>query len=135
MPRLSVFFIRTALLYLVAGFTIGGAILAQKGGAFSPSAWQLLPAHIEILFFGWTVQLIMGTAFWILPRFSKSPPRGNPQVAWLSYALLNAGVLVAVFSPLFQEPAWALLAGRLLEGMGLTAFISNAWPRVKAFGS
>lgn len=52
----------------------------------------VLPAHIEFVLFGWTAQLIMGMAFWILPRFPKPPLRGNEQLAWRAFLALNAGV-------------------------------------------
>jgi len=134
MPLISVAFIRTALLHLVVGFTLGALILVQKGTSVLPAAWRLLPAHIEILVFGWTVQLIVGTAFWILPRHAKAQKRGNEGLVWLAYGLLNAGILLAVFSPLLPGSGWVLLTGRLAEALGLGAFAANAWPRVKSFG-
>jgi len=39
MPRLSVYLIRTALLYLAAGFTFGGLMLFNKGLPFAPALW------------------------------------------------------------------------------------------------
>ncbi|HUF37512.1 MAG TPA: hypothetical protein VMN57_03225 [Anaerolineales bacterium] len=134
MPRLSVVFIRTSLLHLVLGFTLGALILVQKGVGVFPSAWRLLPAHIEVLFFGWTVQLIMGTAYWILPRFPTHPVRGNEAPVRLAYTLLNAGVLAAALGPFLTPSPWTLLAGRLAEVLAIIAFVSNAWPRVKPFG-
>ncbi len=130
MPRISVWMIRTAMLYLVSGFTLGGVILVQKGIGVVPSAWRLLPAHIEVLFFGWTIQLVMGVAFWILPRFSGPPVRGKESLVWTAYGLLNLGVLLVIFGP----NVWMAFIGRLAEGLGLVAFVVNAWPRVKAFG-
>lgn len=131
MPRLSILYIKTSLLYLLVGFTFGGAILFQKGTSVFPFAWRLLPSHIEMLLFGWTIQLIMGTAFWILPRFAKLPRRGNERPIWIAYLLLNLGILLVVCSPLLVAPSWFLFAGRLVEGLGVLAFITNAWPRVK----
>ena len=36
MPRLSVYFVRASLIYLVLGFTFGGLLLANKGVMISP---------------------------------------------------------------------------------------------------
>ena len=71
MPRLSIWYIRASLLYLVLGFTLGGLLLFNKGIPLDPRIWILLPAHIESVLFGWTVQLVMGMAFWILPDFLR----------------------------------------------------------------
>ena len=47
---------------------------------------------IEFLLFGWTLQLIMGTAFWILPRFAQEPKRGNETFVGVAFGLLNVGL-------------------------------------------
>ena len=70
MPRLSVWSIRTAMLYLGLGFLWGALMLFEKGAPVAPSLLRLLPMHIEFVLIGWTMQLAMGVAFWILPRFS-----------------------------------------------------------------
>lgn len=72
MPRPSVWFIRLALSYLLVGFTFACLLLSNKGLAYAPWLWRLLPAHIEILLVGWTAQLAMGVIFWIAPRFQSS---------------------------------------------------------------
>jgi cbb3-type cytochrome oxidase subunit 1 len=82
-------------LYLGAGFLLGALMLAQKGLPFDPAMLRLLPLHIEFVLFGWTLQLAMGIAFWILPRFSHEPRYGNRVFAWLAFVLLNVGVLCA----------------------------------------
>ena len=91
MPRLSAWFIRTALIYLASGFTFGMLLLFHKGVPLSPWMWRLLPLHVECMLIGWTVQLAMGVAFWILPRFGAL--RGNETPVWLAYGLINVGVL------------------------------------------
>ena len=70
MPRFSIWTIRAALLYLATGFTLGALLLWNKGVTISPQIWRLLSTHIEFLIFGWTLQLVMGVAFWILPGFA-----------------------------------------------------------------
>ena len=63
MPRLSVWTIRAALVALGIGFLFGALMLANKGVPFDPSLWRLLPAHIELVLLGWTMQLALGVAF------------------------------------------------------------------------
>lgn len=128
MPRLSVWALRAALLYLLSGFTLGALLLANKGQPFWPQVWGLLPPHIEFLLVGWMVQLALGVAFWILPRYSGGS-RGNENLARASLLLLNLGVLLAAgfggVVPLL------LLAGRLCEALAGLLFALHAWGRVR----
>lgn len=48
------------------------------------------PPHVEFMLIGWTVQLTMGVAFWILPRFEGGVSRGAVGYAWFAFVLLNA---------------------------------------------
>lgn len=132
MPRLSAWFIRASLAYLFLGFTFGGLLLFHKGFPLHPQMWRLLPAHIEFVLFGWTAQLVMGMAFWILPRFPKPPVRGNERLAWGAFWALNAGVALAALAPFVPGYAWLSLAGRAAEALGVILFARHAWPRVKA---
>lgn len=132
MPRLSCWFIRSALLHLLLGFSLGSLILFHKGIPLHPAVWRLLPAHVEFLLFGWTVQLAMGVGFWIFPRFWRS--RGNEKPAWLAFGLLNLGVWLAGVGPVLGAPAWLPLVGRLAEAGAALAFAIHTWPRLKPPG-
>lgn len=134
MPRLGVLFLRTAMIYLLVGFTFGALMLANKGVPFYPSIWRLRPLHIEILIFGWTLQLIMGMAFWILPRWHNR--RGNERAAWLAFGLLNLGLLLVATAVWIDDFSLELAAlGRICEAIGVMAFVVHAWPRVKPLGA
>lgn len=132
MPRLSAWFVRAALVYLFLGFTFGGLLLFHKGAPLHPALWRLLPSHIEFVLFGWTAQLIMGMAFWILPRFPKPPVRGNEYLAWAAFFLMNSGIMIIVLSSFGLDSAWLNLMGKTAETAGVIAFGMHAWPRVKA---
>ena len=140
MPRLSCWFIRAALVYLVLGFTLGGLLLVEKGVSLHPALWRLLMAHIDFLLFGWTVQLVMGVAFWILPRYREgASPRGNEGAGWLAFVLLNGGVWLAGVGPLLAGRGGLAtvvpVLGRLAEAGAGVAFGVHAWSRVKPFGA
>jgi hypothetical protein len=131
MPRLSVWYIRCALVYLFLGFTFGALILFNKGIPLQPLVWRLLPSHIEFVLFGWTVQLVIGMAFWILPRFGNPPVRGNERLAWIALLLINVGILLLVIASFYPAYGWLNLAGRAVEAAGVLFFAVHAWPRVK----
>ncbi|HLF88002.1 MAG TPA: hypothetical protein VI451_03595 [Anaerolineales bacterium] len=129
MPKLSVWAVRAALLYLAAGFTFGALLLANKGVSFWPGSWRLFPAHIEFLTLGWTTQLALAVGFWIFPRFGRS--RGNVTLAWVAFGLLNVGVLLVAAEGIFQTHPGLMFTGRTLEVAGAAAFLFHAWERIK----
>ena len=145
MPRLSQLLIRTALLWLAIGYSVGGLVLLNKGVPLLPWLWTLRFTHVHLLLVGWMVQFAYGVAFWILPRLDASGARGNERLAWLCYWALNGGVgLAALHDPVVVAVDGAcslgatllqtlpVLAG-LLYVLSACAFIAHAWPRVIAF--
>lgn len=130
MPTLSRYFIRTALVYLALGFTFGGLMLANKGVPLHPWLWRLLQAHMEFLLVGWTLQLAMGVAFWILPRWWQGPSRGNEWGATIAFVLLNVGVLLVAVGEMAGLETAVIVLGRLAEAGAVLAFTLHAWFRV-----
>jgi hypothetical protein len=131
MPRLSVWFVRASFVHLLLGLFFGALILSQKGISFYPPVWNLFPLHVEFLLTGWLVQLAMGVAFWIIPRFSNGSPRGPVGLVWLSFAFLNAGILITALQ--FWHPN-ALFIGRVTEVCATILFIIGSWRRIKPQG-
>lgn len=127
MPRLSVIYVRTALIWLAVGATLGGAILWSKAAPIA-FAWQFLTAHIHLLTWGWLLQLTLGVAYWILPRFGAERPR-----AWLAvaaYILLNAALLLTIIASLLPMP-WPGVLVSALQLLALLAFALHAFPRAR----
>lgn len=130
MPRPSVWAVRASLLYLLTGFTLGALMLANKGIPFSPWVWNLLPVHIDILLFGFVIQLAIGMAYWILPRFPGGS-RGNETNFWITIGLLNLGIWTVTFVSLSNLPGQWLTAGRLMEGISAVLFTLQVWKRIR----
>ena len=131
MPRLSVWLVRAALIFLVAGVTAGALMLAGRGlGVAGRLAW-LLPIHAEFLLMGWTVQLVLGVAYWILPAAPTGAERGGPSITWAAFVAFNTGVLLASLAGAIGASTFLVLAGRLLEAMAAAALVIQAWPRIR----
>jgi len=131
MPRLSVWFVRASLVYLLLGLLFGALLLAQKGIPFYTSVWYLFPLHMEFLLVGWLIQLAMGVAFWVIPRFSSGSPRGPVGLVWVSFTLLNAGILIDILQFWFPD---VVLIGRIAEVAAGVLFIIGSWRRIKPHG-
>jgi hypothetical protein len=131
------YFIRTALIFLVAAFLVGGLVLVNQGLALDARIGLLLPVFYHLLMVGWATQLICGVALWMFPPYSRERPRGDERLGWIAYAALNIGLLLrAVFEPLHawaQIPwmGWALALSALLQVLAIWLLVAAIWPRVK----
>lgn len=130
MPRLSAWSVRLAMLYLLLGFTFGALMLANKGIPFAAWLWRLLPAHMDILLFGFVIQLAIGFAFWILPRY-RGGSRGNENVVWVAVVLLNLGIWTITIAGSFNFSGLWMVTGRVLEGVAAILFVVQVWKRIR----
>jgi hypothetical protein len=99
---ISVNMVRAALVWLAIGFVVGALMLADASLAGNWRAW-FAPTHGHVLFVGWFLQFAVGIAFWLLPRQrTDARPLGyNERVAFLSFVILNTGLVLRVIA----EPA------------------------------
>lgn len=141
MPPITRTFIKTALLYFVAALLLGILLAARPWLPESALLGGLWPIYWHLFMVGWVTQLIVGIAYWMFPKFSRTRPRGSDRLAWSTWALLNTGLLLRVVG----EPALAaaandaalstarvlVAASALLQWAGGMAFLANTWQRVK----
>lgn len=130
MPVQSVWMIRMSLVYFLSVITIGGFLLSSKGFLGDISIWTLLEVHIELALFGWLIQFVLGTAYWILPRYLEGAKRGNEKLAWLMIVLLNSGLWIYILTHLQVLPTPGIVTGRILELAAIALFIYLHWHRI-----
>lgn len=130
-------YIRTALVYLLLAFLVGGLVLANQGLALSGRIEALRPVFYHLLMVGWATQLIGGVALWMFPPLSREQPRGDERIGWFAYATLNAGLIVRTLAEPLHSWSPQLLTGSLLalaallQVLAIWALILALWPRVK----
>ncbi len=129
MPRLTVWFVRMALVHLLIGFTLGALLLIQKGTLWLPWIWRFHPVHVDMVLLGWMGQLAMGFAYWILPRFGFE--RRRSWLAGLAWLCTNGGLFLLLLIAWLQISVEMWFVARTLEVMGVLSFALHAWPRVK----
>lgn len=117
-------------MYLLAAF-VGGVVLVLS------RTWGSLlwPTYLHILVLGWLTQLIFGVAFWMFPRHTPAAPRGSERLGWVSYWMLNGGLLLRIVGEparMLGVPTDSLLVfAAILQLVAGWAFVLNTWPRVK----
>lgn len=135
MPRLTRWFLRAGLLYLMAALALGVALAWP--GPVSPLLAASWPVYIHALVVGWLTQLVFGVAWWMFPSAEGSQPRGNTGTGWIIFTLLNAGLVLR----LGCEPAlavhpvagirWGLAIAACLQLLAGWLFVISIWPRVR----
>lgn len=133
MPSISRWMIRCSFIYLLLGIAMGTVMLIHKAYPLHPAVWQLLPIHIEITIFGWIIQLTLGTAYWMLPRFLEAPKRGSAWLGILMVLILNVGILFTVLDDVIQTELPVQLLGRCLELLAVFIFIRLHWSRIVTY--
>jgi heme/copper-type cytochrome/quinol oxidase subunit 1 len=137
MPRLTRVFIKAGLLYFLGALVMGVLMAAPDLLGLSPTVLALRPVYFHLFMVGWVTQLIIGVALWMFPKYSRELPRGHEPLGWLSFWMLNVGLLLrAVGEPALVwqrevDLGWLLALSALLQLAGGWAFIANIWPRVK----
>lgn len=132
-PRLTRSMAATSFLYLAAGFSLGGSLLIHKGTPLHPQLWSLLPAHVDMLLWGWISQLTFAVAYWIFPRFHHQPQRGNPTPQWIGFTALNLGIWLTVLDPFLFLSPWIPFAARVLQLGGASMLALSLWRRIRPY--
>lgn len=133
MPELSVWLVRASLIHMGIGFLFGALILHHKGIPIYAWSWRLLNPHIELMIFGWTMQFVMGIAFWVLPRLSGRRRYGRTILGWGSFVMLNGGVGLTAAGTWFTHDLLSLL-GRGCTLAAVILFVVLIWSRIKPLG-
>lgn len=131
MPVQSVWMIRLSLSYLLIAILTGAVLLIHKAIPIHDAIWGFLPVHYEMAIWGWLVQFVMGTAYWMFPRYLKDKGRGSTGLAWSVVAVINLGLWLLLASYVLNE--YLALAGRGLLLIGTFLFAGLMWNRVVSY--
>ncbi len=135
MPVIVRWYLRTALVMFVLALLVG--LVQNLRSLFPFLPINLTPVYFHLLMVGWVTQFILGVALWMLPKYSMEKPRGVEAFSWATYILLNAGLLVRVFSEPLNDRfpgttwGWMLVFSAVLQWLAGLLFVVNAWRRVK----
>ncbi|MBE2223552.1 MAG: cbb3-type cytochrome c oxidase subunit I [Anaerolineae bacterium] len=135
MPPLTRWYIKSALVYLTAALLL--AVILALPINLPLFIRYMNPAYFHLFLVGWVTQMIFGVIYWMFPIITRAQPRGNEQLGWASYALLNVGLLLrAIGEPLVSTRpeaglGWLLAVSALLQWLAAVLFVVLAWPRVK----
>jgi heme/copper-type cytochrome/quinol oxidase subunit 1 len=134
-------YIKTAIGFLLIGLGIGGWMIVRRELLGRPATSYETSAHTHAIFVGFVMMMICGVALWLFPRPDKNDRRYRPALAEVAYWMLTVGTLVRVAGELrrhwtnAQSLRLAIVAGGLLQIVGLVVFFYTMWSRIRAVGS
>jgi len=150
MPTMTRAYIKASILYLILGAVLGALLLINGWLPLGSAVYYVKPAHVQFLIVGWLTQLILGVAWWLFPPMAfrlrgqdyphGQAQRGSEPLFWVTFALLNAGVLLrALGEPLHARTGSGFFGGLIaLSSLCLLAaaitLVVNMWARVRELG-
>lgn len=137
MPRLTRWFLRASLIFLILALLLGALIAARVPLGLPAIIGAFSPVYFHLFMVGWVTQLIFGVVFWMFPKYSKEKPRGSEAVGWLIFGLINSGLALRMIGEPAQVLApgdalvWMLSASAVMQWLAGVLFVINTWGRVK----
>ncbi|PKL83916.1 MAG: hypothetical protein CVV24_02480 [Ignavibacteriae bacterium HGW-Ignavibacteriae-3] len=136
------YFIKTSILFLVAGVLSGFYMLVARNYF---NVWphpDLVSAHTHIILLGSVMMMIMGVALWFFPRPEKNDPLYKPELILVCYYILTISTGVRFISQVwssFANPNEIVKLVSLLSSLGqvigLIIFFVSIWGRIRSVGS
>ncbi|WP_411279156.1 hypothetical protein [Gemmatimonas sp.] len=134
-------FIKTGIVFLAIGLTLGGFLLVRReltGGWPHP---HLVSAHTHAVFVGFVMFLICGVALWLFPRPPKGDTRYLPVRVEASYWILTVATALRILSEASRAGSgatglrWAVVIGGVGQIAGLGVYFWALWTRIRPVGS
>ncbi|MBE7437639.1 MAG: hypothetical protein HS115_04220 [Spirochaetales bacterium] len=124
------FLLRFALFWLCTGLLAGGLLY------FAPLFDLTLPGgtrttHVHLLTVGFLLQLIMGVALWMFPRYKKEPRYNSNTQGFALIAMINMGVLLRSAGSLWLQLSMMAHVGVALELLGVLYFVFLIFGRIR----
>jgi len=131
MPRIARTFIKTGLICFLAALLIG------VGREFeSLNLPVLLPLFWHLLMVGWITQIIFGVSMWMFPGRTKEEGFTAQKWGWLTYIMLNTGLLLRIIAePQLSYSSFGLwpnlvFLSAVLQFSAAITYAIEMWPRV-----
>ncbi|MBI5463218.1 MAG: hypothetical protein HY941_13620 [Gammaproteobacteria bacterium] len=130
-------FIKTALLFLVLGLSVGAYMLVRRelfGDWPRPYA---ISAHTHAVFVGFVMFMILGVALWLFPKPLQDDRRYRPARIEAVYWLLLAGTLARFVGELLHAYGdlplltWLAMCGGLAQVAALLLYVWTMWSRIR----
>ncbi len=134
-------FIKTGIVFLLIGLTLGVYMLIRRELTGSWPHPYLVSAHTHAVLVGFVMFMILGVALWLFPRPHRDDVRYRPALIEASYWLLllgTSGRFVAEVTHVWLDMnflRWLVIAGGISQAAGLGVFMWTMWSRIRPVDS
>ena len=134
-------FIKTGVLFLFAGLSLGAWLLVRRELAGVWPHPHLVSAHAHAIFVGFVMFLIFGVALWLFPRAARDDDRYSPRRASAAYWILTFSTgarFITEASRAWADArvlAWIVVLGGLGQVIGIAVYFWTMWSRIRPVGS
>ncbi len=134
-------FIKTGILFLAAGLTLGVVMLVRRE---IYGAWPhpyLVSAHTHAVLVGFVMFLILGVGLWLFPRPEKGDERYRPERIEAAYWILMPATAARFVAEMARAGygaswlGWVVVAGGVGQALGLGIYFWTMWSRIRPVGS
>lgn len=136
------YFIKTSIIFLIAGILSGLYMLIERNYFNTYPHPDLVSAHTHVILVGSVMMMIIGVALWFFPRAEKDDKFYKPNVILITYYLMTVSTVIRFTSQVvssFIEPSEVLkffltisAAGQVLA---MIIFFISMWGRIRSVGS
>lgn len=134
-------FIKTGILFLLVGLTLGAVLVVRREllGEWPDPYW--VSAHTHAILVGFVMMMILGVALWLFPRPEKGDTRYAPQRVELAYWSVATGTALRIAGEIGRSSSgatwlrWLVVVSSLAQVAGMALFFFTMWSRVRAVGS
>ena len=94
MPPLVRRYIKTSLVFLIAGLLLGGYLILAEFviGRYPPRLF--ITAHVHLLLVGFMLMIVMGVATWMFPRAARDSGGYRPGLAEVVYWVMTVSTAI-----------------------------------------
>jgi hypothetical protein len=137
MPPLVRRYLKTAIVFLAAGLTIGFTLLVRRELLGIWPSPYLITAHVHAVLVGFVLLMILGVALWMFPRAARDDTRYDPRAAELAWWLVTGGTALRLVSELLRSELdmpvlrWAVVVAALSQVLGVGVFFWTMWSRIR----
>jgi len=130
-------YIKTSLVFLLLGLSVGAYIAISEFILDTYPARLVATAHAHLLLVGFMLMMVMGVATWMFPRPARDDVRYRPELAEAAYWVITAGTAVRAAAEIAVSLVgvlslrWLIALGGLAQVAGAVLFALNIWWRVR----
>jgi len=137
MPRLSRWFLKIGLLYLIGSLLLQVGILLPERTGLSQIFLPFKPTFFHLFMVGWITEIIIGVSYWMFPGRKAQEGTYWETIGWGIWVLLNVGLLLRFLAEplLILDPQaiwkWLLVLSAIFQWLGGMGYVLLIWNRVQ----